>query len=131
MRLLHIVVYSVVIFILVTGCASVVAANAAVTASPCANALTWQQASKKTGSTVSVTGRVTSAHFALWKSGKGSMTFLDMGAKYPSTNRFSIVIWNRNVEKLAGKLVCARGEVGVYKGVPEMSVDNPAGLAVR
>jgi hypothetical protein len=105
--------------------------NATAGASPCANALTWQQASKKAGSTVSVTGLVASAKFAHWKNGQGSMTFLDMGAKYPSPHRFSVVVWNRNVETLAGKRVCARGKVTIYQGVPEMSVDTPAALVTR
>ena len=126
MRLLHRIVYTVVLFTLVTGCASVVRANAAV--NPCASALTWQQAAERVGSTVSVSGTVTSAHFTHWKNGKGSMTFLDMGAKYPSPKRLSIIVWNQDMSALAGKRVCARGPVTVYQGVPELSVDSPAAL---
>lgn len=129
MRILAIISL-VVLSLVATSAAAPSTALSATQASPCANTLTWQQASKKAGRTVSVTGLVTSAKFVHWKNGNGSMTFLDMGAKYPSPARFSVVVWNRNVAQYANKRVCARGQVTIYKGIPEMSVDNVSSLTL-
>lgn len=87
----------------------------------CAGAVSWQQAARSIGKTVTLRGHVDGAHYAVWKSGKGSMTFLDFGGRYPHS-RFTAVVWNANVEPLNGHTVCARGKVTLYHGKPEMSV---------
>lgn len=96
------------------------ASSASFPARSCAGAVSWKVAMHSVGKTITLRGKVTSAHYALWRSRKGSMTFLDFGNRYPIPNRFTVVVWSKDVSALEGATVCARGTVDSYEGLPEM-----------
>ena len=87
--------------------------------SSCPGAVSWKVAMHSVGKTITLSGLVTSAHYATWKNHKGSMTFLDFGNRYPIPRRFTVVVF-RDVSALEGRTVCVRGTVDAYEGVPEM-----------
>lgn len=113
----------IALFILVVWLApDVKAASPATALRPgCAGGVSWLQASHSIGKTVRLDGAVLGAKYVQWKSGKGSMTFLDFGGRYPNA-KFTAIIWNRDASNLAGKRVCLTGKVTLYHGKPEMSV---------
>jgi DNA/RNA endonuclease YhcR with UshA esterase domain len=95
----------------------------------CAGAITWTQARSRIGRIVKVKARVAGSFYA--RSSNGRPTFVDLGRRYPNPGRFTLVIWGRNrmnfptaPERMfaAGKTVCARGRVSVYRGVPEIEI---------
>lgn len=94
----------------------------------CATAVSWQTASHSVGKTVTMSGQVVGAKYLRWKSGKGSMTFLDFGAAYPNPNRFTVVVWNFDASALRGHTACATGQVKRYKGEAELNVDTPSAI---
>lgn len=93
----------------------------AATTTGCAGGVSWQVAAHSIGKTVRLDGAVLGAKYVQWKSGKGSMTFLDFGGKYPNA-KFTAIIWNKDATSLIGHRVCLRGKVTLYHGQPEMSV---------
>lgn len=85
----------------------------------CAGAISWQKAMRTVGKTVTVRGRVESAHYAKRSLADAGVTYLDLGARYPFPRRFTVVVF-RDVSALEGRTVCVRGTVDAYGGVPQM-----------
>jgi len=60
----------------------------------CAGAVSWKSAGRMVGRVATVRGPVVSTKYASYSN--GSPTFLNLGAAYPSSKRFTVVIWGRN-----------------------------------
>lgn len=68
----------------------------------------------------------------------GRPTFIDMGEAYPSTERFTIVIWEENYEDVSFVLeditytstIFVEGVVEMYDGIPQIEVTNSGQIQV-
>nr|AOS95346.1 hypothetical protein [uncultured bacterium] len=113
------------------------AASAGNASTFCPNAVNWSDASAHVGSRTSVIGPVMGANYA--RTTRGAPTFIDVGAKYPSGSRFSVVVWGTErslfptppESAYLGKTVCVTGQVQMYRGVAEIVVAGPANIAAR
>jgi DNA/RNA endonuclease YhcR with UshA esterase domain len=98
---------------------------------PCAAApLSPDEARQHVGQSATVCGTVASAHYAL----PSQTTFLNFDKPYPH-QPFTAVIFRGDRSKfgtpeklLRGKRVCVSGPIRLYRGVPEIVLDNPAQL---
>lgn len=105
------------------------------TSATCRGAISWQNARKYVGRTATIRGPVAGAVFA--SSSNGSPTFLNLGVDYPSSRRFTVVIWGENrgrfgtpERRYKGRTICVRGFVGRYAGIPQIEATSPAQIAV-
>jgi hypothetical protein len=87
------------------------------------------------GRVATIRGRVVGTKYA--SSSNGSPTFLDVGAAYPSSRRFSVVIWIENraafgrpETRYRGHTICVRGRVTSYRGVAEIEASSPSQIAL-
>ena len=101
----------------------------------CAGAVSWQNASRLIGRTATVRGRVAGTKYA--SSSTGSPTFLNIGVDYPSSRRFTVVIWGRNragfgapERTYRARTICVRGYVGSYRGLPQMQARSPSQILI-
>jgi hypothetical protein len=92
------------------------------------------QAGEFLGRRATVCGSVASARYA--ENAEGQPTFLFIGAAFPN-HPFSVRIWGRDREKfgidltsLAGKTVCATGEIGRANNRPEIVVRSADKLEI-
>lgn len=94
-------------------------------------AISWKDASRHVGKTVTVYGPIVNTTQA--SSSTGAPTYLDMGAAYPDSSRVSIVIWDEDAHNFSqpptsmykGKTVCVTGEVYTYSGACNIKVTSP------
>ena len=101
-----------------------------------ADAIEWSKASQHVGETVTLYGPVVGSEYASTSNGKP--TFLDIGADYPSKNRLSVTIWDKNrsafstaPEKLyKGKTIAVKGKVYLYDGVCNIEVTSPEQITI-
>jgi len=64
----------------------------------------------------------------------GTPTFLNLGEKGTSPNRFTVVIWGEYranfdpppEQAYRNKTICVTGRIRLYRGVPEIQVKSPA-----
>jgi DNA/RNA endonuclease YhcR with UshA esterase domain len=90
------------------------------------------QAQAHVGQEVTVEGAVSEVHTAA----SGRVTFIDFGGHYPN-NAFTAVIFARdaskfpNVQALDGKVVDVTGTVSLYKGKPEIVLNNAAQIKAK
>ena len=100
----------------------------------CADEIPAAQASSHAGETATVCGNVTGIHTAARS--KGKPTFINFDKPYPNED-FTVMIWDDdragfgNLEKYAGREVCARGVITMYRGKPEMVLRNPDALQAK
>ena len=95
-----------------------------------------EDAHRYVGEVVTVCGYVASTKYA--SKSKGQPTFLNLDKPYPD-QIFIVVIWgnkrhlfNRPPEKkYKGKNICVTGQIIIYRGIPEIIVDNPAQILIR
>lgn len=67
-----------------------------------------------------------------------SAVFLNLGVDFPSSDRFTVVVWGADsddamVSRLGdtlGTTVCASGTVDRYEGVPQIELDSIDDVAV-
>ena len=91
-----------------------------------------EEAPAHVGQIVTVEGTISDVHHA--KSGRA--TFLNMGGRYPN-NVFTAVIFADDaskfpdVDSLIGKTVGISGSIGVYKGRPEIILNDAAQIKVK
>ena len=112
------------------------AAGSAWGASPtCKNAIAWQSARKAIGTYATIKGRVAGAKYASWSN--GSPTFVDLGVAYPSSRRFTIVIWGENRARFGAPetkywnhVLCVKGLVTTYNGIPQIEAMSPGQIAI-
>jgi hypothetical protein len=89
-------------------------------------------ASSHVGETATVCGMVTGVHYAA----KGKPTFINFDKPYPSQD-FTVMIWDEDrtgfgdLQKDAGRKVCAHGPITMYRGKPEMVLRDPAALEAK
>jgi hypothetical protein len=101
----------------------------------CARAVGWQNARRMIGRVATIRGRVAGTRYA--STSNGSPTFLNLGVDYPSTRRFTVVIWGRNRRRFGtperryrGRTICVRGLVETYRGIPEIEARSPGQIFV-
>lgn len=97
--------------------------------SSCRNPLDWREADNYLGARVSVVGPAVGT--AVGENVNGRPTWINVGEPFPSKNRLSLVIWQRNINQFrsalewnlsGGQLVCATGEISEYRGVPQIEL---------
>jgi hypothetical protein len=102
----------------------------------CAKAKTWKKASGLIGQRAVLRGRVVEASFK--ESSSGSPTFLTIGNAFPDPQRLEVVIWGRNRDRFdpgpedqfADSVMAVAGEVGEYRGTPQIELRSPNAAAV-
>ncbi len=83
------------------------------------------------GQTVTVEGTVSDVH-----TGRSGVTFIEMGGRYPN-NVFTAVIFAGdaskfpNVDSLDGKTVAITGPVRLYRGQPEIILNDAAQIKAK
>lgn len=94
-----------------------------------------EDAGRHAGERATVCGTVASAHFS--QRSPAPPTFLDLDKPYPN-QVFTLVIFGRDRAKfgtpettLLHRDVCATGPISLYRGRPEMILENPAQLQQR
>jgi DNA/RNA endonuclease YhcR with UshA esterase domain len=105
----------------------------ALTAAPAlAETIQPSDAQAHVGQTVTVEGSVSEVHAAA----SGRATFLDIGGRYPNSV-FTAVIFAKdaskfpNVDSLTGKTVDITGAVRLYRGKPEIILNDPAQIKAK
>ncbi len=111
----------------------VLALGLALTAAPAlAETIPASEAQAHVGQNVTVEGTVSEVHTAA----SGRATFIDMGDRYPN-NVFTAVIFSRdaskfpNVDALNGKTIDITGPVRLYKGRPEIILNDAAQIKTK
>ena len=95
-----------------------------------AQTITPEEAKDNVGKKVTVCGKVKSTYKT--NSINSNPTFIDFGKKYPNAI-FTVVIWESALpkfsyvpkRKLKHKKICVTGTIKLYKGRPEIIVDDP------
>lgn len=126
----------VVLSILVAAVATPGAGSAETSSSAsCRGAISWSAARSAVGRIATVKGPVVDAYYA--RSSNGSPTFLNLGRAYPSSSRFTVVIWSENRARFGtperryrGRTICVRGRVSTYQGAPQIAAVSPSQIAV-
>ena len=101
------------------------------------NQINWNEADGYIDEFVTVCGPVVSAYFAT--STNGQPTFLNIGKEYPDPERFTALIWGRDLEYFPfnpdeyyfGKTICVQGFVEEYKGTLEIEVTDPEQIIIK
>jgi hypothetical protein len=91
-----------------------------------------QEAKDHVGQIVTVEGTASEVHHAA----SGRATFIDMDGRYPN-NPFAGVIFADDlakfpdVDSVNGKIIDVSGRVQLYRGTPEIILNEPAQLKVK
>ena len=101
------------------------------------NQIDWNEADGYIGEFVTVCGPVVGAYFAT--STNGQPTFLNIGKEYPDPERFTALIWGRDLEYFPfnpdeyyfGKTICVQGFVEEYQGTLEIEVTDPEQIIIK
>lgn len=113
--------------------ALIFALGLALTAFPAVAAtITPPEAKAHVGEIVTVEGVASEVHHAA----SGKAIFIDIGGRYPN-NPFAAVIFADdaskfpNVDTLAGKVVDVTGAIRLYRGKPEIILNDPAQIRAK
>ncbi len=111
------------------------AAGAARGLSSCSGATDWSRAERMVGRVATLKGPVMSAMFTT--TSRGSPTVLDLGARYPSPRRATVVIslasrarFGSPEQRYRGRTICVHGWVSIYGGVPAVEVTSPTQIHI-
>ena len=96
-----------------------------------AGAISWDKAKDHIGDRTTVCGPVAGTFYG--SSVNGRPTFLNIGADYPSSQRFTVVIWGQNRSNFPqapesyykGKTICVSGLIQEYEGIAQIEVTTP------
>jgi hypothetical protein len=96
----------------------------------------WQEAGSYAGQSVCICGPVADGNYA--EGSKGRPTFLNVGARYPDPDRFTILIWGEHrgafpappEQFYPGKQVCVTGTVRAYRGSMEVEAQKAGQIVV-
>ena len=96
-----------------------------------AQTISAADAKNHVGENATVCGKVASERTAT--SSRGEPTFINLDAAYPN-QIFTILVWGDDRQKVGalpreGSRVCAKGEIQVYRGVPEIVVRSSGQLS--
>lgn len=99
-------------------------------------AISWTDARAYVGSSVTICGDVVSSRAAY--DSNGQPTFINVGASYPSTSGFTVVIWGESLGNFvtdpasaySGRTVCVDGELYSYKEHVQIEAWSPAQIEV-
>ncbi len=93
-------------------------------------AYTTEEASGHIGENATVCGIVSSGYYA--RSSRGKPTFINLDGRYPN-QAFTVVIWGDHRSKFGqperkytGKRICVTGVIDMYRGIPQIIVNQPA-----
>lgn len=97
----------------------------------------WNEARNHIGEQGTVVGPVAGTKWA--SSSNGQPTFINIGADYPNSNRFTVVIWIQNRGNFspppeimyAGKTIAVTGTIQDYQGTAEIEVASPIQIQTR
>lgn len=90
------------------------------------------EAKAHVGQIVTVEGTVSEVHHAA----SGKVIFIDMGGRYPN-NAFAAVVFAEdaskfpNVDSLEGKIADISGSIRLYKGKPEIILNDPGQIKAK
>ncbi len=95
------------------------------TTGPAAAAISWADAGKHVGETVTVTGKVVGTHAA------GKNIVLNVGKDFPEKDRFTVMMPFDEAagsadDQFVGKTMTVTGKVKLYKGVAEITTRKAA-----
>lgn len=96
------------------------------------NTINWSEAASYVGEHATVCGPVISARYA--PSSRGAPTFINIGADYPSENRFTVVIWGSDRELFGkapesdylGETICVTGVIILFDRIVEIEASDPS-----
>jgi hypothetical protein len=96
-----------------------------------AQTISAADAKNHVGENATVCGKVASERTAT--SSRGEPTFVNLDAAYPN-QIFTILVWGDDRQKVGvlpreGSRVCAKGEIQVYRGLPEIVVRSSGQLS--
>ncbi|GAA5517979.1 hypothetical protein Lsed01_00396 [Demequina sediminis] len=87
--------------------------------------LGWDQAAAHVGEVQRVCGPLMSSR----ETEHG--TFVNIGADYPSVDRFTFIFWDIYLEPIdADATICGSGEIYLYEGVTQMEMTDPSALEI-
>ena len=97
----------------------------------CDSAVDWRDAPGFLGRVIYVKGPV--AIIDHHSDIDGAPTYINLGASYPDRERFTLVIWGRNVEHFQpfldevqiGDMLCATGQVSEYQEISQIQMRSP------
>lgn len=100
----------------------------------CNHPIEWSQAVRHIDKKVAVSGMV--VEYRYMPNSKGGPTWINMGERYPSKNRLSIVIWGDNrgkfghalSDQLVNRKICVIGVPTLRNGVPQITLKWPSDL---
>jgi hypothetical protein len=99
--------------------------------------VSWTDASRYAGQTKCVCGPVVSANYAT--PSKGKPTFLNIGADYPSSSRFVVLIWQEHRDGFPeapegmyrGKSICVKGGIQKYQGIAQVEATTASQIQTQ
>lgn len=98
--------------------------------------ISWEEAAAHSGEVGTVCGPVAGTSYR--PDVNGAPTWLNVGANYPNTSRFQIVIWGEDRSNFStpedtyrGTYVCATGTIEIFRGVAQMELKSPSSLATQ
>lgn len=97
----------------------------------------WEEAAAHVGEMGTVCGPVAGTSYR--PDVNGEPTFLNVGQDYPSTSRFTIVIWGEDrgnfpeapEDAYRNAYVCVTGTIESFRGVAQMQVSSPERLTMQ
>lgn len=98
--------------------------------------IAYEEAYMYAGETTMVTGPV--ADISILNDSNGSPSFIDLGEAYPSTDRFTIVIWEEHYDDVAtllneisvNEIIYVEGCIEMYDGIPQIEVTDPSQINI-
>lgn len=100
--------------------------------------ISWKDAAKHVGKHKTVEGRIVDSKGYVFRGGKGTASFLNIGKPYPDPDRFTVVIWPEDRSRFPGepenyylgKKVRVSGRIGTYKGSPQIILKSPSQIKI-
>lgn len=98
--------------------------------------ISYEEAYMHVGETTTVDGPV--ADISILNDSSGSPSFIDLGEAYPSTERFTVVVWEEHYDDVAAVLsnisrndiIYVEGCIEMYDGIPQIEVTDPSQITI-
>jgi very-short-patch-repair endonuclease len=103
----------------------------------CNSPIDWRLAKNHVNHLVAVNGIV--EEYRYMQNGRGAPTWINLGGRYPATDRLTVVIWgddrikfgNALSEHLVGRKICVIGVVKMRDGTPQITLNWPRELILQ